>query len=189
MLLHPEVRSELALTRFRAELLGRTLGYNGAAAILATAMGLPAGLVLGRGRGRIARLLWVLLPAALLLPSLAYAYGWKQLVRLCMPGFDWVGDMRFYLPIVGTFHLPIDLTFRPNGAADIFRCIWSLGAWLWAVPAGLIGLSLRRMDTAVQQQAVLDGALRRVTLPATAWADRGVGGNRHRAGHAGICRL
>src|SRR5438132_1482335 len=37
-------------------------------------------------------------------------------------------------------------------------------AWLLAVPAGLIGLSLRRLDTNVQQQAVLDGALYRVTL-------------------------
>ncbi len=45
-----------------------------------------------------------------------------------------------------------------------FRCIWSLGTWLWAVPATLVGLSLRRMDTVVQQQAVLDGALLRITL-------------------------
>ena len=164
LLLHPEVRNELALSQFRAALLGRTLGYNASAAILATAMGLPAGIVLGRGRGIVARLMWVLLPAALLLPSLAYAYGWKQLVRLAMPGFDWLDETAFYLPVIGAFHLPIHVNFVPNGPADIFRCIWSLAAWLWAVPAGLIGLALRRMDTAVQQQAMLDGALWRVTL-------------------------
>jgi ABC-type glycerol-3-phosphate transport system permease component len=52
----------------------------------------------------------------------------------------------------------------PAGPADTLRCIWSLAGWLWAVPAGLIGLSLRRMDSSVQQQALLDGALLRVTL-------------------------
>ncbi|HEX5243264.1 MAG TPA: hypothetical protein VFW23_08355 [Tepidisphaeraceae bacterium] len=144
---NPQVRAELSLSAFRFELLRRTLLYNGTVAIIATAMGLPAGYVLGRGRGMIAGLLWVLLPAALLLPSLSYAYGWAQFVRM-------------YRHLV----LPWGITFRPNGAADILRCIWSLAAWLWAVPAGLIGLALRRMDTNVQQQAVLDGALHWVTF-------------------------
>ncbi|MDB5173881.1 MAG: iron transporter permease [Phycisphaerales bacterium] len=164
LLLHPEVRRELALNSFRATLLGRTLGYNGAAAVLATMMGLPAAVVLGRGRGPVARALWVLLPAALLLPSLAYGYGWKQLARMGLPALQWLGETQFHLPLLGAFHLPIQIDFRPNGPADVFRCIWSLAAWLWAVPAGLIGLSLRRMDTGVQQQALLDGALWRVTL-------------------------
>ncbi len=140
MLLNPQVRGELKLTEFRAQLLGRTLAYNGMAAVLATAMGLPAGLVLGRGRGWLPRILWLLLPAALLMPSLSYAYGWAQLVRILK------------IPIV------------PAGVLDTFRCIWSLAAWLWAVPAGLIGLALRRMDTNVQQQAVLDGVLYRITF-------------------------
>lgn len=153
LMLHPEVRRELVPSSFRIMLLARTLGYNGSAAVLATLMGLPAGLVLGRGRGRIARMLWVLLPAALLLPSLAYAYGWKQLIRLEMDQFQWLDVHSF-----------IHITFVPNGPADVFRCIWSLASWLWAVPAGLIGLALRRMDTAVQQQSVLDGALWRITL-------------------------
>ena len=48
---NPEVRHELALDPFRTELLARTVGYNGAAAVIATAMGLPAAFVLGRGRG------------------------------------------------------------------------------------------------------------------------------------------
>jgi ABC-type Fe3+ transport system permease subunit len=164
LVLHPEVRRELALNSFRATLLGRTLGYNGAAAVLATMMGLPAAVVLGRGRGPVSRALWVLLPAALLLPSLAYGYGWKQLARMGLPALQWLGDTQFHLPLLGAFHLPIQIDFRPNGPADVFRCIWSLAAWLWAVPAGLIGLSLRRMDTGVQQQALLDGALWRVTL-------------------------
>ena len=147
MCLNPAVWHELRLTQWRAGLLERTIGYNGVAAIIATAMGLPAGLVLGRGRGWLAKLLWVLLPAALLMPSLSYAYGWSQFVRICRPVFR-----------------PMGVTFVPGGWADTFRCIWSLAAWLWAVPAGLLGLALRRMDTDVQQQAVLDGALYRVTF-------------------------
>ncbi len=145
VLANPSVRGELAPNAFRIGLLGRTLGYNAAAALIATAMGLPAAFVLGRGRGFLTRLLWVVLPMAILLPSLSYAYGWAQLVRMIRPALPprWL---------------------RPNGPADVIRCIWSLGTWLWAVPAVLIGLSLRRMDSAVQQQAVLDGALRRVTV-------------------------
>jgi iron(III) transport system permease protein len=144
---NPVVRTELKMTRFRAALLGRTLGYNGTAAVIATLMGLPAGFVLGRGRGWLAKVLWLLLPAALLMPSLSYAYGWSQFVRLTRPAFR-----------------PLGVTFIPGGTADTLRCIWSLAAWLWAVPAGLVGLALRRLDTNVQQHAVLDGALHRVTL-------------------------
>jgi ABC-type Fe3+ transport system permease subunit len=144
---NPVVRTELKMTSFRAALLARTLGYNGTAAVIATLMGLPAGIVLGRGRGALAKILWLLLPAALLMPSLSYAYGWSQFVRLTRP-----------------FFRPLGVTFIPGGVADTLRCIWSLAAWLWAVPAGMIGLALRRLDTNIQQQAVLDGALYRVTL-------------------------
>ncbi len=52
---NPQVRVELHLSRFRVELLERTLGYNGLAAVIATIMGIPAALVLGRGRGWLAR--------------------------------------------------------------------------------------------------------------------------------------
>jgi ABC-type Fe3+ transport system permease subunit len=140
IILHPHVWRELAFDSFRAKLLARTVGYNGAVAVIATLMGLPAGFVLGRGRGLIVKLLWILLPAALLLPSLSYAYGWAQFVRI----MEW--------------------SPRPAGPGDVFRCVWSLAAWLWAVPAGLVGLSLRRLDPLLQQQALLDGALRRFTL-------------------------
>ena len=153
ILLHPEVRSEFSLSVFRIQLLGRTLGYNALAAIIATAMGLPAGIVLGRGRGLFSKVLWVLLPAALLLPSLSYAYGWAQLVRM-------MRNSDLFRPVLHS----LGITFRPNGPADVFRCIWSLAAWLWAVPAGLIGIALSRLDPSVQQAAALDGALVRVTL-------------------------
>ncbi len=81
------------------------------------------------------------------MPSLSYTYGWSQFVRIMRP-----------------FFRPMGITFRPAGVADTFRCIWSLAAWLWAVPAALIGLALRRLDTNVQQQAVLDGVLYRITF-------------------------
>ncbi len=147
--LNTDAWAELAMTRWRAGLLARTLGFNAAAGVLATLMGLPAGLVLGRGRGWLARVLWVVLPAALLMPSLSYAYGWSQFVHIVE---RWTRATRFPLAI------------EPGGAADTARCIWTLAAWLWAVPAGLVGLGLRRMDTDVQQQAVLDGRLLRITL-------------------------
>jgi ABC-type Fe3+ transport system permease subunit len=144
---NPSVRGEFKPDAFRIGLLWRTIRYNLLAGVIATTMGIPAGIVLGRGRGWIARLMWVVLPAALFLPSLSYAYGWAQFVRIIRP-----------------FTRQFGILFVPNGPADIFRCIWSLAAWLWAVPAALIGASLRRMDTSVQQQAVLEGALRRITF-------------------------
>lgn len=132
---------------FRMDLLARTLGYNGAAAIIATLMGLPAGLAMGRGRGLLPRLLWAIVPAALFMPSLAFAYSWSQFVRINAEHFRSIG-----------------ISFAPGSVSDIFRCIWTLAAWLWAVPACIIGLSLRRMDWTVQQHAMMDGALWRVTL-------------------------
>jgi ABC-type Fe3+ transport system permease subunit len=149
ILANPTVRKEFSLDAFRIALLGRTIGYNALAALIAAVMGLPAAFVLGRGRGIVARVLWVVLPAALLLPSLSYAYGWSQEVRLVL---NWLHRHDIWVVV------------RPNSAADVFRCIWSLASWLWAVPACVVGMALRRMDTNVQQQALLDGALRRVTL-------------------------
>src|SRR5581483_4209582 len=75
LLANPAVRTDIHLNSFRADLLARTLGYNFSAAVIATAMGLPAGLVLGRGRGWFAKALWFVVPAALFMPSLAFAYG------------------------------------------------------------------------------------------------------------------
>src|SRR6185436_682680 len=79
---NPSVRTDIHPSAFRLDLLLRTLGYNFGAAIIATLMGLPAGLVLGRGRGWFARALWFVVPAAMFMPSLAFAYGWSQALRL-----------------------------------------------------------------------------------------------------------
>lgn len=144
---NPVVWRDLQPSSFRFWLLARTLGYNFAVAVLATGMALPAAIVLGRGRGILSKILWMILPAALLMPSLAYSYAWSQFVVLNSGAFEALG-----------------ITFSPAGPADVMRCIWTLAAWLWPVPAGLIGLALRRMDTSVQQQALLDGVLWRITL-------------------------
>jgi len=140
LLTRPEVWSEFHLTAFRLDLLGRTLGYNCAAAILATILSLPAALVLGRGRGVIAKLVWFLLPISLFVPSIVYSYGWSQFLRLLgrTPDFQ--------------------------SAGDVMRCIWSLATWLSPLPAGLIGLALRNVDSNLQQQATMDGAMWRITL-------------------------
>jgi len=144
---NPVVWHDLQLSSFRFWLLARTVGYNVGVGVLATAMALPAAIVLGRGRGLWAKVLWCILPAALLMPSLAYAYGWSQFMVLNRERFEAIG-----------------IVFAPGGPADVLRCVWTLAAWLWPVPAGLIGLALRRMDTAVQQHALLDGTLWRVTF-------------------------
>src|SRR3954447_24806880 len=126
-------------TPFYLWLLARTLAYAGCVAVIATVLALPAAIVLGRGRGMVTTVLWLLLPAALLMPSITYAYGWSQFLRLV--------------------NLTPDFATPP----DIVRCIWTLATWLWPIPAGVLGLALRGVDTDVQQQAMLDGALWRLT--------------------------
>lgn len=145
--INPVVWRDLQPSSFRFWLLARTVGYNVGVAVLATGLALPAAIVLGRGRGILSKILWAILPAALLMPSLAYSYGWSQFLVLNRARFEAIG-----------------IVFTPAGAADVLRCVWTLAAWLWPVPAGLIGLALRRMDTTVQQQALLEGALWRITL-------------------------
>jgi ABC-type Fe3+ transport system permease subunit/sugar lactone lactonase YvrE len=169
--LHPASLRGLRMDPFRWALLGRTLGYNAVAAVLATLLGLPAALVLGRGRGVVAGVLWFCLPVTLLLPSIAYAYAWAQFVRLASepagravaavlrpesPVLHWLGiDLRV---------APVQrMLLVPAGRADVLRCVWSLATWLWALPAGVMGLALRRLDADLQQQATIDGALWRVT--------------------------
>src|SRR5437870_2391223 len=98
---NPHLLADAWPDAFRLKLLGRTLLYNAATALMASAMGVPVGIVLGRGRGVVARLMWILLPVSLLLPSLAYAYGWSQFFRL------------------------LHITMVPAGAADVMRCAWS----------------------------------------------------------------
>lgn len=135
----PAALVEMQLDAYRWRLLGRTVLYNGLVAVFATAMALPAAMVLGRGRGIFAKTLWFVLPLSLLMPSIVHAYGWSQFLHLC-----------------GIYP-------EPKGLADVARCIGSLATWLWALPAAVIGLALRRVDQNVQQQALLDGALWRIT--------------------------
>ena len=123
---------------FHLRLLGRTLAWNAGVAAIATLLALPVAIVLGNGRGVALGVLAFLLPAALLLPSIVYAYGWMQVLR--------VGNV---FPMPGT-------------AGDVARCVWTLGTWLWPIPAGVIGLALRRLDADLQQQAMLDGGYWRV---------------------------
>lgn len=136
---HPGSASRVVPTVFYAGLLARTLSYSVGVALLATILALPAALALGRSRGQFAAVLWFLLPAALLMPSITYAYGWSQFLRL------------------------LDLTPALDTKADVLRCIATLATWLWPIPAGVIALGLRRVDADVQQQALLDGALWRLT--------------------------
>ncbi len=124
---------------FHLRLLGRTLLYNGLVGLIATIVAIPTAIVLGRGRGWAAKGVSLLLPVALLMPSIAYTYGCKQFLRL----------------------LHIDPV--PAGVGDVIRCILTLAAWLWPLPAGVMGLALRRVDLNVQQQALLDGAYWRIT--------------------------
>jgi ABC-type Fe3+ transport system permease subunit len=135
---HPGAWGELRGDAYRVGLLGRTLGYNLAAAVLAVVLGWPAARVIGRGRGWGPVVLGVLLPVSILLPSIAYAYAWGQVLRL------------------------LHMDPRPQGTGDVLRCVWTLATWLWGIPAAVMGLALRASDAQVQQQALLDGALGRV---------------------------
>ena len=143
----PAVLSDLGVNGFRAALLVRTLSYNFAVAALATALGLPIAVVIGRGRGRWATALKAAIPVVLFMPLLSLEYGWLQFLRLARPLLDRLG-----------------LVLEPAGTLDLCRCVWTLAAWLWVVPALLIGLSLRQLDPAIQECALLDGAALRVTL-------------------------
>ncbi|MCY2952391.1 MAG: hypothetical protein NTU53_10485 [Planctomycetota bacterium] len=136
----PEVLAGVKWSGFQWGLLGRTVLYNGAVAVVATGLGLPAAIVVGRGSGWASRIIVLVLPLALLVPSIVYTYGWMQVFRMMGVNFD------------------------PAGGADVLRCVWVLAAWLWALPAAVVGMSLRLSDSQVQQQAMLDGALWRVTL-------------------------
>ena len=137
---YPQALSEIRFTGYRGRLLVRTIGYNSLVAFLAVLMGLPAAFVIGRGKSWVAKALMFLIPLPLVLPSITYAYGWSQQLRL----------LHFFL--------------FPAGTADVCRCIWTLATWLWALPAVLIGLALRNLDINVQQFALLEGAYWRVTM-------------------------
>src|SRR5256885_13774134 len=136
---HQSAWTSLRPSRFQMSVLGRTVIYNGTAALVGCLMAIPAAIVIGRGRGWFSRILILLLPLGLLIPSITYGYGWVQIFRLSK------------------------ITIDPGTSADIARCIWTLAGWLWPLAAISMGLTLRYMDSQVQQQALLDGALFRIT--------------------------
>lgn len=147
ILCNPGLWSDLRLTPFRVELLARTLGCNILVAVVAVVLGLPAAFVMGRGRGRVAGVMWVLALGTLTLPSLALGYGWNQVMRLSQPMLSAMG-----------------FSLSPGGVTDTLRCVWILASWLWGIPACIVGLHLRRLDPDLQLAAALFGAARRATF-------------------------
>ena len=132
--------SDLLPGRLDLDLLGWTMAYNTLASVLAVALALPVGWVLGRGRGWVNGLLWVVVPLVLFMPTIALTYGWNQLLGLA------------------------GIRLMPAGGWDVIRCVGILAMWLWPIPACAVGLALRRADPSVAEQALLDGVLFRQTL-------------------------
>jgi len=155
---------------FHAALLGRTLLYNGVVALLAMLISLPVASVIGRGRGVKLAVVTFVLPAALLLPSIVYSYGWMQVLRLGDDFFLHHQSFAQLLHHLGIGHIPdetigiVRLYPSPASAGDVLRCTWTLATWLWPIPAAIIGLSWRRLDFDLQQQALLDGGYWRITM-------------------------
>ncbi len=74
------------------------------------------------------------------------AYGWQELLR------------------------ELHIVPLPQSAGDVSRCILILSAWLWPVPAIVIGFALSRIDQSMLEQASIDGVftrllIRRMMLP------------------------
>ena len=82
LLNYPQALSQISFTGYRGRLLLRTVGYNACVALLAVLMGLPAAFVIGRGKSWLAKVVMFLVPLPLVLPSITYAYGWSQQLRL-----------------------------------------------------------------------------------------------------------
>ena len=115
ILSNPGALVELSFDEFRIQLLLRTLLYNISAGLIATLLAVPAAIAIGRGRGSISAILWILLPLTLLMPSIAYTYGWSQFVRLNLELFQQLG-----------------VSFEAASPSDVVRCVWSLATWLWS---------------------------------------------------------
>jgi len=161
-LLHPDA--------IRWDILGRTCLYSALAAVLATLLATPAAMSTGLRRGRFSGLVAFALPLTLLLPSLVYAYGWAQCFRLLAePAGRWLASAGanrdwlagFGISLVGQGE-SARLFLVNAGPADVGRCVLSLAAWLWPIPAGAMIWALRRADPALRQQAQLDGAAGRI---------------------------
>jgi ABC-type Fe3+ transport system permease subunit/sugar lactone lactonase YvrE len=137
ILSHP--RSLASVIAAKSSILLATLLYNLAAALVACVLASPVAMVIGRGRTVIVVPLLFICAVALLQPSVVYSYAWRELLYM------------------------LDLSFAPASVGDVLRCIFTIAGWLWPIPAIIVGLALRRMDIQLQQQALLDGALARIT--------------------------
>ncbi len=136
--MHPGALVELPGDPFRLRLLGLTALYSLGAGVIALLLALPGAVVIGLGGRRQAAVAAGVYGMLLLLPSLTYAYGWSQFLRM------------------------FDLTPAWTSPADVFRCVWTLACWLCGVPAVAVGLALRGTDADVLQQSLLDGAPGRI---------------------------
>lgn len=143
------VRNQFDAQLFESTL--RTFLHSASVATLACAVGVPAGLSLGFSRRRQA-LAVVMLALPLLVPTLVHSYAWREALML------------------------VRLDPRPQSFADELRCVITLTAWSFPVPAGVIGLYLKRVDTSPLLQATLDGVFTRAAVRsavpaiAAAWA-------------------
>jgi DNA-binding beta-propeller fold protein YncE/ABC-type Fe3+ transport system permease subunit len=150
----PRVFVEAWPDAYRATLIVRTLLLNGAAGVLACAVAYPVAVAIGRGRSRLARALWWVTPVPLVLPSLVIGYAWWSILDVVA---------RIPTPKTALWHA-LQAVVTPGHVADALRCSLSLGLWLWPIPALLMGLTLRRTDASLFEQAALDGVLGRVTF-------------------------
>ncbi len=121
-------------------LFARTASYAILSALLAVVLSVPIAVAVGRSVSHVSRAIWTVLPVPLLLPTMVLGYGWSH--------------------VLGLMHIsPL-----PQSAGDVARCVVVLAAWLWPVPAVIIGQSLRRIDTSMLEQAAIDGIVARFLL-------------------------
>lgn len=123
-----------------ASLFGRTVLFASLSSLGALLIALPIAIAMGRSYSRVARALWWVVPLPLLMPSIVVGYGWSEVLSR------------------------LGVVPMPQSNVDVARCVLTLSAWLWPIPAVLIGLALRRTDHALLEQAALDGVLTRVLV-------------------------
>jgi ABC-type Fe3+ transport system permease subunit len=98
------------------------------ATVLAILFSLPVAAVLGAGRRTRRRwLLWTLVISPLLLPPTVLAFGWSR-------AFARAG-------------------WTPP---DVLLCVWTWAAWLWPVPALLLGAGWARSGRAAYESSLMD---------------------------------
>jgi ABC-type Fe3+ transport system permease subunit len=116
----------------------RTIFLNAVSATIAVLLATPVGITLAMSRTKWRSLLWLLLPAPLLMPSIVMTYGWANLLSL------------------------LHLTPRPQSVADLARCVVSLSAWLWPAGAVVMWAMISHSDWSWLQAARLDGSASRL---------------------------